>query len=112
MKKLLAQVKDFFNPSWFNNLDTVAIGEALNDLSVRTIWLNTCFEEIRRINLEVDRRLMSGHSDLIDLCARRQAYQDILESVLSARRQLTKGPQEPRHNPRPEFAVNLDRVTA
>lgn len=112
MKKIKRWFKDIFDPEEFNNLDTEAIRAAFNDVSVRNIWLSGCFEELKRINMEVDKRLLSGTNlQLTDLCARRKTYQDVLEAVLSARRQVVKEPQELRHNPRPS-EVNLDRVTA
>lgn len=110
MKKLKRWFNEYFAPEEFNGLDTSAIADALNDSAVRGIWLNSCFEEIKRVNIEVDRRLLTGmEMGLIDLCARRKAYQDMLESVLSARRVVT---QEVRHNPKADVVVNLDRVTA
>lgn len=112
MKKIKRWFKDIFNPEDFNGMDIDGIRQAFNDVSVRTLWLSGCFDEIKRINREVDKRLLSGTDlRLIDLCARRQAYQDVLESVLSARRQITKEPQDLRHNPLPGVP-DLDRVTA
>lgn len=111
MRKIKRWFKDIFNPEEFNNIDTSAIANAFNDSTIRGIWLAMCFDELRRINMEVDRRLLSGTNlQLTDLCARRKAYQDMLESILSARRQVIAGPQDVRHNPKVE--VNLDRVTA
>jgi len=110
MNKLKRFFSQMLYPDAFNDLDTSAIGEALNDAGVRNLWLFGCFDELKRINLEVDRRLLSDTQyGLIDLCARRKAYQDMLESILSARRQVTQG-QRP--NPQPPVSVNLDRVTA
>lgn len=112
MKKIPRWLKDFFYPDSFNDLDTSAIGEAFNDLGVRTLWLQSCFEELRNINQQVDKRLLLGNEvGIIDLCARRKAYQDVLEAVLVARRQVVSGTQEKRPNPRPVL-VDLDRVTA
>lgn len=109
MKKMKRWFKDFFGVEEFNNLDIASITQAFNDPTVRGIWLSTCFEEVRRINLEVDRRLLSGTElAFTDLCARRKAYQDMLEAILSARRQVT---QDVRPNPRPQAIVDLDRVT-
>lgn len=102
---------DLFKPEELNNLNLDAISAALNDPLVRDIWLNECFAEIQRINLDVDKWLMSGsEKGLIDLCARRRAYQDVMESILGARRKVTK--QGIPHNPPVRVDVNLDRVTA
>lgn len=109
MKKIKRWLKEIFEPESFNGLDTSAISGAFNDPSVRTLWLSYCFEELVRINMEVDKRLLLGSEmGLIDLCARRKAFQDVLEAVLSSRRKLT---QDVRPNPRVLSAVNLDRVT-
>jgi hypothetical protein len=109
MKKIKRWFKEIFEPDNFNGLDTASIAGAFNDPGVRALWLTYCFEEIIRINQDVDKRLLLGSEmGLTDLCARRKAFQDVLEAVLSARRKLT---QDVRPNPRPLSAVNLDRVT-
>lgn len=111
MKKLRRFLKDIFSPDNFNDLDTAVIRESFNDPIVRAIWLADCLDELKRINLEVDKRLLAGTNvQLTDLCARRKAYQDVLESVLSARRLIVSGTQELRHNPQ-KVDINLDRVT-
>lgn len=112
MKKLRKWLSDYFSPEVFNDLDIDGIAQALNDSSVRHLWLNGILSELKAINLEVDRRLLSGGSEygITDLCARRKAYQDVLSGVLSARRTVVSGSQEQRPNPRPQ-GVNLDRVT-
>lgn len=113
MKKLKRWLKDIFRPEDFNNLDTDAIRQALNDASVRTIWLSMCFDKLQQINMDVDKRLLLGNeAKLTDLCARRQAIQGVLSDVLSARRQVAQGTQGVRHNPKGTGDVNLDRVTA
>lgn len=110
MKKIKQWFKEIFEPDFFNDIDTAAISGAFNDPGVRSLWLTYCFEEIVRINREVDKRLLSGNEvGLTDLCARRKAFQDVLEAVLYSRRKLT---QDMRPNPRPLVAVDLDRVTA
>jgi hypothetical protein len=112
VKKLKRWLSDIFDPKDYNNLDTDSIRAALNDASVRTVWLSRCFDDLKQMNQEVDKRLLSGTNvQLTDLCARRKAYQDMLEAILSARRQVAQGTQEVRPNQRPND-VNLDRVTA
>lgn len=110
MKRVKRWLADIFEPAEFNGLDLVGIGEAFNDSAVRSRWLLDLLEELRRINLEVDRRLLMGNDfGFNDLCARRKAFQDVLEGVLSAKRSIA---QEVRPNPRPQVSgVNLDRVT-
>lgn len=111
MRKIKRWLNDIFKPEDLNGIDMGTIGSALSDSSVRIIWLSNCLEEIKAINLEVDKRLLSGtENNLIDLCARRKAYQDILESILSARRQVVS--QDPRPNLPSKGSINLDRVTA
>lgn len=108
--KMKRWFKEMFDPQEFNGLDTMAIGEAFNDPSVRREWLLGVFEAIRDMNLEVDRRLLSDSAyGLTDLCAKRKAYQDVLEAILDAKRKVTQGV---RHNPRPVVgSIDLDRVT-
>jgi hypothetical protein len=111
VNKIKRWFSDIFEPEQFNDMDTTAIEQALNDQNVRSLWIHECFEEIKRINMEVDKRLLHGPEyGLTDLCARRKAYQDILEYALSARRQLQT--QIVRPNPKAEVSINLDRVTA
>ena len=110
MMKIKRWLKEIFDPVQFNNLDMAAIGGAFNDPSIRQLWLEYCFDELKAMNVEVDRRLLAdANLSFTDLCARRKAFQDILEAVLSARRKLMQGI---RPNPRNEVDINLDRVTA
>lgn len=111
MTKLCRFLREIFDPQAYNDLDTDAIRSALNDASVRNTWLSDCIDEMRRINIEVDRRMLYGTVvDLTDLCARRKAIQDLLEAALSARRKIA-GKPEARPNPK-AGDVNLDRTTA
>jgi len=104
-------LSELFAAEVMNDLDISAIGDAFNDSAVRGVWLNLCFDELRCIHMEVDRRLLSEElMGIEDLCARRRAFQDVLEMVLSARRQVVQGMP---HNPPPSSPplVDLDRVT-
>lgn len=108
MKKLKRWFREIFEPE---DMDIALVAGALNEPAVRNLWLNYCFDEIRRINREVDRHLLSGsETGLLDLCARRKTFQDVLEAVLAARRQMLQT-QDGRHNPQSPGDVNLDRVT-
>lgn len=110
MKNLKRWLTELFEADSFNDLDTAAISGAFNDPTVRSVWLAYCLDEIKAMNMEVDKRLLSGSEQgFIDLCARRKAFQDILEAIPASRRKLA---QDIRHNPRPDSIVNLDRVTA
>lgn len=110
MKKLKRWLKEVFEPESFNDLDVSVIVLAFNDPEVRAIWLSWCLDELKVMNVEVDKRLLSGsEASFTDLCARRKAFQDVLEAVVTANRRRM---QEVRPNPRPQVLVNLDRVTA
>lgn len=109
MKKIKKWFQEIFEPEEFNDLDVYGVAEALNDSDIRKRWFLAVLDEIKQININVDRRLLSGQDfGLSDLCARRKAFQDALELVLTIKRQ---GRQDVRHNPGQQV-INLDRVTA
>lgn len=111
MRRIKKWFREIFDPQDFNDLDTGLMISSFNDPVVRAEWFVMVLEEIRHINLSVDKKLLvESELGLIDLCARRKGIQDVLEMILSARRRVTQGEG---HNPRvPVPAVNLDRVTA
>lgn len=109
MKKIRQWLKDVFDPMDFNDVDVFSVVEALNDTTIRKVWVGLVLEELKFINHEVDKRLLSENQyGITDLCARRKAIQDILEMVLSAKRQSK---QEIPHNPASKVISDLDRVT-
>lgn len=106
-------LRDLFSPE--RDLDTHALVQAFNDSAARSLWISSIFNEIKQMNYDVDKRLLNRTEyGLSDLCARRKAFQDILELALSARRQVTgKAPVVPpdlRHNRKVE--IDLDHVTS
>lgn len=105
MKRIVRYLKDVFTLKDLNNLDIDDILSALIDPAVRKLWVYEVCEELKRMNLEVDRRLLSSTQlNLTDLAARRKAYQDVLELVLIARRRT--------RNPNPKSgSFDLDSVT-
>lgn len=110
MKRLLKCLFDYFAPS--NDLDVSALGEALNDPGIRTRWLAAMLDEIRQMNIDVDRALLSSVPlALHDLCARRKAYQEVLAALLAARRNAASQDVPPQSAPS-RGLPNLDRVTA
>lgn len=87
MKKIPDLLRDWFSPRELQGLDIQQILAALSDSTVRNIWIFGIYEELKYLNLEIDKRLLSQDQfNITDLAARRKAYQDILESVLTARR--------------------------
>lgn len=89
MKKIPHLIKEWFSPKSLQGLDLQDILAAMADPMIRKIWMAGVFDELQRLNLEVDKRLLTYDKwNLTDLAARRKAYQDVLESVLSARRQV------------------------
>lgn len=109
--KMIQKLKELFAPVDFQGISLEEIARALADQEIRTIWLLRLMDDLKQMNLEIDRRLLSGQEfKIIDLCARRRAYQDVLEGVLSAQRIK---PKDARHNPLVSGAFpDLDRVTA
>lgn len=110
MRKIKQWMKDIFEPEQFNDLDVFQVADAFNDSEIRKRWFLSILDEVKKINMDVDRRLLSGQEyGLTDLCARRKAFQDVLELVLSVKRQMKL--EQGRPNPIGR-GINLDRVTA
>lgn len=111
MKKIKRWFSEMFTHEEINDLDMAAIIEAFDNLEVRQHWMMWIFEEIKSMNLEVDKRLLSGsEAGFIDLCSRRKAIQDVLNAVLIAKRSVMR---HERPNPMvPIGGIDLDRVTA
>lgn len=110
MKKIRKWISDLFEAGDYQDISLDYIVDAFNDPSVRSAWLQMVVDEIRAINMEVDRRLLNGlETGLIDLCAKRRTYQDILNFVVSAKKTV-KQTESP--NLRHKSLVDLDRVTA
>lgn len=111
MKRIKRWLHEMFSPQEFNGLDFGLIAQAFNDATVRRLWLEGIVSDLETMNKEVDRRLLTDSTyGIADLCARRKAYQDVLEAVLSARRKVM---QEVRPNPKDQMQeIDLDRVTA
>jgi hypothetical protein len=107
MKKLPRWFKDIFSPKELHGLDVQEILAALSEEATRKLWMYETFQELKRMNLDIDKRLITGQTFRIDdLAARRKAYQDMLDGILSARRQLRT------HNLRPKSGeFDLDSVT-
>lgn len=105
MKRFPAFIKELFGPKELHNLDVQDLLGAMSDPVVRKVWLAGVFEDLQRLNLDVDKCLLStGQVHITDLAARRKAFQDILEGILTARRRV----RDP--NPR-SGSFDLDSVT-
>ena len=108
MKKVKKWLSEIFSPENVQGLHLESLTEALNEPMTRDIWLNMVYADLKNMNEEIDRVLLSEQEyKLTDLCARRKAYQQILESLLSAKRSTPSVS----HNPQPNGLVDLDRVT-
>lgn len=104
MKSIPAFLKQLFHPKELHDLDLNELLGAMSDPAVRKVWLTDVFNEMQRVNLEVDARLVDGVRDVSDLSARRQALQFVLESISSARRRV--------RNPNPKAgSFDLSSVT-
>ncbi len=108
MKKLTRWMESIFHPKTMQGLDVVDLLDSMNDPVIRKTWLWDVFEELKRLNLAVDKSLQEGGFRIEDLAAKRKAYQEILEGILVAKRTVkSKGP-----NPRTEAGeFDLDSVT-
>ncbi len=107
MKKISRWLNQIFSPKELHGLDIQEILAALNEEPTRKMWIYETLQELKRMNLEIDKRLLTGTTyNITDLAARRKAYQDILDGILSARRQV-RG-----HNPKSMGQFDLDSVTA
>ena len=105
MKKIPKLIQEWFSPKALQGLDIQEIMSAMEDRTIRNIWVADLFDELQRLNLEVDNRLLNVEGvNITDLAARRKAYQDVLVAVLSAKRQVKS------HTPQ-SGSFDLDSVT-
>lgn len=92
------KLSDLWAPEEIQEIRTQDVEFALQDITVRKIWLQKVFDQIRQCNLDVDSRLRKGNKEVSDLVFKRQALQGILEAVFEAKRQAkgydTKKPGE------------------
>lgn len=95
MKKMPKLLKDLFTPKEMHGLDIEDLALSLSDAQVRKVWLMEVLEEMKNLNLEVDKRLLSKEQwNITDLAIKRKAYQDILDKVqIAKRRAKTLTPQ-------------------
>lgn len=108
MKKMPRFMSRLFSPAYMQEIDIADLVTQLNDPMVRRIWIHEMYQELRNINLSVDKALLSRDSQINDLSARRKAFRDILEMILHARRRVAEGKD---HDHRYQAEVDLDRVT-
>lgn len=106
MKRLSRWLNNVFSPKELHGLDVGELLDCLNDSGIRKLWIYEALQELKRMNLEIDKRLLSGNLfNITDLAARRKAYQDMLDGILSAKRQIRN------HNPKTMGQFDLDSVT-
>lgn len=108
MKKISKYLKSLFSPEHMQNIDFTEVLNAFHSETVRKIWIYEFYQELKNLNLSVDRSLLHGDARINDLSARRKAFQDILEMVLSAKRQAI---EEKDPAPKIMSEVDLDRRT-
>ena len=108
MKRIHRWFDEIFSPKELQRLDAMEIVDAMNDPVIRKTWLFEAFEELKRMNLDVDKCLLNGGYRIEDLCARRKAFQDVLEYVLSAKRTVVMA-RDHNHNSR-SGGFDLDSV--
>lgn len=108
MKKISKYLKSLFSPEHMQNIDFSEVIQAFHNETVRNIWLYDLYQELKHLNISVDRSIMNNDLQLTHLSARRKAFQDVLEMILSAKRQAIEK-KDP--NPRVVSEVDLDRRT-
>lgn len=110
MKNIPRWLTGLFSPKELQGLDAAELLDALSSPSIARIWLHGVYQELKQMNIEIDRCLLTGRDvHLTDLCARRRAYQDVLTAIKSAKQSAT---QAKNHNPREQVPeIDLDRVT-
>lgn len=92
MKRILRRFHEIFSPKELQQLDAMELVDAMNDPVIRKHWLHAIFEELKRLNLEMDQILLRNEAYRFpDLAARRKAFQDALELILSAKRGVLLG---------------------
>ena len=106
MRKIFKKFTDIFSPKQLQGLDSMELIDAFVDPAVRKLWLWEVYEELKRMNLAIDKQLREGNPyNFDDLCARRKAYQDVLDAILRAKRQVRN------NNPADKSGFDLDAVT-
>jgi len=110
MKKVLVQkFKDLFWPRAYLGIDAYEVLDALKDDVIRKTWLYEVLEEIKRMSLDIDKKLLEGTlRDLTVLSARRKALQFILDKALEAKREVERARN---HNPQDRSHFDLESVT-
>lgn len=106
MKWIIHKLSDIFKPEQIQQIKTEEIIFALEDATVRKVWLQNVFDRITNLNRDVDFRLRgNAHYDVADLAFKRQAIQEVLEDILAAKRQVQG------NNPRTRGEFDLESVT-
>lgn len=106
MKKVPRFLLNLFSPQHLQNLDVLELLEAFNNPTVRKLWIYEVYQELRALNLGVEKALLTGKTT--DLSVRRKAIQDVLELITTAKRRCSEE-KDPDHKILAE--VDLDRVT-
>lgn len=108
MKSIPRYLTRLFSPKHLQNLDVLELLQALNNETIRKIWLYEVYQDLREMNLGVEKALLNGDMRLNDLSARRRAYQDVLEGILTAKKRQM---EEKDHDHKVQSVIDLDRVT-
>lgn len=108
MKRIPRFFKSLFSPMYMQDIDISEIISALNDTRIRNVWLHDLYEELKRLNLDVDQALLKGETHVTALSARRKAFGDVLEMILIAKRRKV---EEKDPYPKILSEVDLDRTT-
>lgn len=89
--RLVKYLKQIFEPEGLQDISIEQIGMALNDKSVRTFWLISLLDELKRLNLAIDGCLdRKDESKFIELAHRRRTLVWVLSEVLLVQNRLAE----------------------
>jgi hypothetical protein len=98
-------ITDIYKPEELQKIKVEEILMAMNDVSIRKHWLFEVLDELKEVNLSIDRALDAREQySFEELSAKRRALTWVLNQVLSSKNSVA---MDRRHNhDAPDVAVN------